>query len=200
MRTLIAAVLDRSGSMSSVLQDTIGGFNSFIETQRDEDNDQVYVITQFDGEYEVLQDGVDLDDVIVLSTKNYIPRGGTALLDAMGRTIHTMDAIMANDKTIQRALMLVLTDGDENSSTEFTREQVFKLIEERRKGGNWDFNFLGANQDAIATGRGLGITTQNCMNYAADAGGTAKAFGGITRSVSNYSIGLSSAFKPEENS
>ena len=198
MRTLIGVVLDRSGSMSTVLQDTIGGFNTFVENQRDEDNDQIYVITQFDNEYEVLQDGVDLDDVIVLSTKNYIPRGGTALLDAMGRTIHAMDSVMANDRTIEQALMLVLTDGGENASTEFTREQVFSLIEERRKQGNWDFNFLGANQDAITTGGGLGIVAANCMNYSADAGGTQKAFEGITHSVSNYSGGQGSAFTPED--
>lgn len=200
MRTLVGVVLDRSGSMSSVLQDTIGGFNSFIETQRDEDNDQIYVITQFDNEYEVLQDGVDLDDVVVLNQKNYVPRGGTALLDAMGRTIHAMDAVMANDKSIEQALMLVLTDGGENASSEFTRDQVFKLIEERRNKGSWDFNFLGANQDAITTGGGLGIRAANCMNYSADAGGTQKAFEGITRSTSNYSKGQGSAFTPEENS
>lgn len=199
MRTLVGVVLDRSGSMSTVLKDTIGGFNSFVEVQRSENHDQVYVITQFDSEYEVIQNGVDLDDVIVLNTKNFVPRGATALLDAMGRTIHAMDSVMANDKTIKQALMLILTDGGENASREFTRDQVFSLIEERRKLGNWDFNFLGANQDAIAIGGTLCIQPANCMQYAATPDGTTLAFDNITRSVSNYSVGESSAFVvPEE--
>lgn len=199
MRTLVGVVLDRSGSMSSVLNDTIGGFNSFVETQRQEDADQVYVLTQFDTEYEVVQDGVELDDVIVLDMKNYVPRGATALLDAMGQTIHAMDAIMANDKTIKQALMVVLTDGGENASKEFTRDQVFQLIDERRLQGNWDFNFLGANQDAIIVGSSFGIAGANCMNYAANSKGTQQAFDSMTRSVTSYSAGESAEFVSNED-
>lgn len=199
MRTLVGVVLDRSGSMSSVLKDTIGGFNTFVETQRQEDADQVYVLTQFDHEYEVVQDGVELDDVVVLTNKNYVPRGSTALLDAIGQTIHSMDALMANDKTIQQALMVVLTDGGENASREFTRDQVFALIEERRKQGNWDFTFLGANQDAIAVGGSFGIVAKNCLNYAGDSVGTQQAFMNVTRSVSNYSAGGDAGFTTDDN-
>lgn len=189
MRTLVGVVLDRSGSMGKVLHDTIGGFNTFVENQRDAGNDQVYVVTQFDTVYEVIQDGVDLDDVITLNTGNYVPRGGTALLDAMGQTIHAMDAILTNDKSIEQVILVVLTDGDENSSTEFTRDQVFKLITERSK-KNWDFVFLGAGQDAIGEASKLGIS--NSVQYNSDSVGTTQAFNSISRSVSDYSGGGSS--------
>lgn len=200
MKTLVGMVLDRSGSMSSILQDTIGGFNSFVEAQRQGlgENEQVYVIAQFDNEYEVLQDGVDLDDVIVLNASNFVPRGGTALLDAMGRTIHALDAVLARDNTIDRVIMVTLTDGGENASSEFTRDQVFDLISQRKESGLWDFNFVGANQDAIQVGSSLGIAAQNCANYAANAGGTQKAFDAMTRSVQSYSLGGSSEFTPDE--
>ena len=189
MRTLVGVVLDRSGSMSSVLHDTIGGFNTFVENQRDAKNDQVYVVTQFDHEYEVIQDSVDLDDVITLNQKNYVPRGGTALLDAMGQTIHAMDAALAADKSIKQVILVVLTDGDENSSKEFTRDQVFKLITERSK-KNWDFTFLGAGQDAIGEASKLGIG--NSLQYINNGVGTQQAFSSISRSVNNYSGGGSS--------
>lgn len=194
MRTLVGVVLDRSGSMSSVLKDTIGGFNSFVENQRETNQDQVYVITQFDTEYEVRQDGVELDDVEVLTKKNYVPRGGTALLDAMGQTIHSMDAILAKDKSIQQALLVVLTDGEENSSKEFTRDQVFALISEREK-TNWEFAFLGAGQDAISQGHKLGIS--NSMQFANTGLGAQSAFSSISRSTLSYSDGGSSALTPE---
>ena len=194
MRTLVGVVLDRSGSMSSILNDTIGGFNSFVEDQREKNMDQVYVITQFDTEYEVRQDSVELDDVEVLSKKNFVPRGGTALLDAMGQTIATMDAAMANDKSIQQALLVVLTDGEENSSKEFTRDQVFALISEREK-TNWEFAFLGAGQDAIGQGHKLGIV--NSMQFANNGLGAQSAFNNISRSTECYSAGGSSALTPD---
>ena len=187
MRTLVGVVLDRSGSMSTILADTIGGFNSFIDDQRRKNQDQVYVVTQFDTEYEVRQDGVELDDVETLTRKNFVPRGGTALLDAMGQTIASMDAQLANDKTIQQALLVVITDGEENSSKEFTREQVFDLISQREKQGNWEFAFLGAGQDAIGQARSLGIN--NSQQYAANGLGAKMAFNNISRSTECYSSG-----------
>ena len=192
MRTLVGVVLDRSGSMSSVLKDTIGGFNTFVETQRQEGADQIYVFTQFDTEYEVIQDGVELDDVIVLDRKNYVPRGGTALLDAMGQTIHRMDAVLANDKSIEQAIMVVLTDGDENSSKEFSNAQINKLIDER-SAGVWDFVFLGAGQDAIAQATSLGISLHNTLSFSGDSVGTQRALRKMSASVTNYSAGESAA-------
>jgi len=189
MRTLVGVVLDRSGSMLPVADDTIGGFNSFIETQRAGDFDQVYVVTQFDHEYNVMQENVPLADVVALSRENYIPRGSTALLDALGRTISTLDAILTADESINQALLVVITDGAENASKEFTRKQVFELISTREDSGNWAFNFLAANQDAIATGAQLGLRAASCMNYASTPEGTKKAFTRVTRSASLYSGG-----------
>lgn len=189
MRTLVGVVLDRSGSMATVLESTIEGFNSFVEEQREAGHDQLYVIAQFDNEYEVLQDGVELDDVLVLDKGNFVPRGGTALLDAMGRTICALDAVLADDIDIDQVIMVILTDGGENSSEEFTRDQVFDLIKEREESGTWAFNFVGANQDAIAIGGNLGIRAASCMNYNATDKGTLEAFKGMSNSIRNYSDG-----------
>lgn len=201
MKTLVGVVLDRSGSMATIADDTIGGFNSFLEEQRRAGLEQLYVVAQFDNEYEVLQDGVELDDVELLSRRTFVPRGGTALLDAIGRTMSALDALVARDPDIERVIMVILTDGGENASTEFTRDVVFDLIKTRRESGKWEFNFLGANQDAITVGGGLGIQAANCMNYAANAGGTQQAFHAVTHSVSLYSTGGSANLNsptPEE--
>lgn len=187
MRTLVGTVLDRSGSMGSVKVETIDGFNNFIEDQRNADADQVHLVTQFDSEYEVLQDGVELDDVMTLNEQNYVPRGGTQLLDAMGQTIMKMDSIMAGDRTITQSILVVLTDGQEYGSQEFTRESVFKLIENRKALGNWDFIFLGAGQDAIKQAQGFGIA--NSAQYNATGQGTTQAIQTLSRSVTNYSMG-----------
>ncbi len=189
MRTLVGVVLDRSGSMSQVLESTIEGFNSFVEEQREAGNDQVYVVAQFDSEYEVLQDGVELDDVLVLDKGNFVPRGMTHLLDAIGRTICALDAVLADDIDIDQVIMVILTDGGENGSEEFTRNQVFDLIKEREESGTWAFNFVGANQDAIAVGSSLGIRAANCMNYNADNDGTLEAFRGMSNAIRSYSDG-----------
>lgn len=198
MRTLIGVVLDRSGSMSSKLDDTIGGFNSFVEDQRAAGHDQVYIVAQFDNEYEVLQDGVELDDVMVLTKKNFVPRGSTALLDAMGRTIHALDAVLENDNTIDQVQMITLTDGKENASGEFDRDRVFKLIEEREKKGFWAFNFIGANQDSIAAGASIGIKAANCLNYADSADGMTRAFQATSRVVRSYCAGKGNDFTSED--
>lgn len=199
-KTLVGMVLDRSGSMASIAEDTIGGFNSFIEAQRATGNKQVYVVAQFDDEYEVLHDGADLDDVMTLTKRTFVPRGSTALLDAMGRTISALDALVAADQDIERVIMVVLTDGGENASKEFTRDAVFELITKRRESGKWEFNFVGANQDAIAVGGSLGIQAANCMNYGANPVGTQQAFRSVTRSVSLYSGGGSAAInQPQQD-
>lgn len=185
-RTLVGVVLDRSGSMMGVKADTIGGFNSFIAEQKDSNQNQVFVITQFDTQYEVLQDGAELKEVKNLDESNYIPRGATALLDAMGQTISKMDSILDGDPTIKQSILVVLTDGDENSSREFTRDQIFNLIKEREE-KSWSFTFLGAGQDAIKQASNMGIN--NAAQYSGDSLGTTQAFNNISRSVSTYSCG-----------
>tara|TARA_R110002094_G_scaffold114442_1_gene110257 strand:+ start:140 stop:706 length:567 start_codon:yes stop_codon:yes gene_type:complete len=173
--------------MGSVKVETIGGFNDFIEDQRKADADQVHLVTQFDNKYEILQDGVELDDVMTLNEQNYVPRGGTQLLDAMGQTIMKMDSILAGDRTIAQSILVVLTDGQEYGSKEFTREAIFKLIENRKALGNWDFVFLGAGQDAIEQAQGFGIA--NSAQYSATGQGTTQAMNAVSRSITSYSMG-----------
>jgi hypothetical protein len=183
--TDISVVLDRSGSMASVWQDTIGGFNSFIDAQRKLPGACNVSALQFDNEFETLYTAKPVGDAPLLTKETYVPRGGTALLDAIGRTIiatGTRLAAMPDDQRPGKVIFVILTDGEENASREFTRAKVFEMIKLQRETYQWDFVFLGANQDAIHTGAGLGIAAGASMTYASNAAGTSKAFA----SVSNY--------------
>lgn len=183
--TDISIVLDRSGSMASVWQDTIGGFNSFIEAQRKLPGACNVSAIQFDNEYETLYTSKPVADAPLLNKETYVPRGMTALLDAIGRTINATGARLAampEDQRPGKVIFVILTDGAENSSREFTREKVFEMIKLQRETYKWDFMFLGANQDAIQTGAALGVAAGSSMTYASNAVGTRSAFA----SASNY--------------
>lgn len=181
----ITVVLDRSGSMSSVRADTIGGFNSFIEEQRKVPGECNASLVQFDDQYEVVYTAKPVKDAPALTTETFVPRGMTALLDAIGRTINEtgkrLSVIPEADRP-GKVIFVILTDGGENSSKEYTREKVFEMITHQKSAYQWDFVFLGANQDAISTGAGLGIARGSTMTYASNAVGTKHAF----RSASNY--------------
>ena len=140
-------VLDRSGSMSTVLDDTIGGYNSFVETQHG-GTMSLYV---FDHELSNVYDEVPISNVIPLNKTSYVPRGSTALLDALGH-------ILKKDYDGDKVIMIILTDGEENASTKYTHEHIKDLIEMRTKEG-WDFVYIGANHDTFAVGQRLGIRT-----------------------------------------
>jgi hypothetical protein len=152
----IIFLLDRSGSMYGSENDTIGGFNSFIENQkRDEANGKVTTIL-FDHGYEVLYKRKDLYDVEKLTTNEYYVRGSTALLDAIGRTIVTLDKEIDN-----KVLFVITTDGYENSSKEFTKNQIKNMI----KNHNWEFIYLGADIDSYSEAANIGIRRDRVANY-----------------------------------
>lgn len=149
--TRIAIVLDRSGSMESVREATIAGFNQFIEEQKKAPGEATVKLVQFDDQYEQVFDK-PLQDVPQLTQAMFVPRGWTALLDAQGRTIVALGAELAALKEEERpskVLMMTLTDGHENRSKEFTLERVAALIKEQKEKYRWEFVFLGANQDAV---------------------------------------------------
>lgn len=178
--THIIIVLDRSGSMESVRDYTISGFNEFIETQRNEIKGRALVtFMQFNYETMCVIDGVPLMEVRALSRDLYAPTGGTALYDAMGMTMTDIGrklAAMPEDLRPSKVLMLTMTDGEENASRHYTQKKVRDMIEHQRTHYSWQFVFLGANQDAILTAKALDIPTSGAMTYSCDAIGTRQVF------------------------
>lgn len=183
--TDITVVLDRSGSMTSVRDDTVGGFNAFVAQQRAEGRGECRVtLVQFDDVVETAYASQLARDAPDLDRGTYVPRGSTALLDAVGQTIRRTGARYALADESQRpgkVLFVIVTDGGENSSKEFKgtegRAKVFDMIKEHRDTWKWDFVFLGANQDAFAAGMELGdLGLSKTMSYASNAAGVGSAW------------------------
>lgn len=155
----IAVVLDRSGSMESIRDDAIGGFNAFLQEQQEAPGDALFTLVQFDDEYIVVEDGAPIKDVKQLDRASYVPRGGTALYDAIGRTVNVMEAKIASmpeDARPSRMIVATLSDGHENRSQEFSKRNISDIIEQRSKEG-WDFMFLSAGLDQMAEAHSLGV-------------------------------------------
>jgi hypothetical protein len=185
--TLISVILDRSGSMQSVCEPTISGFNEFLRTQqRQHDGGGALMsLTQFDDRYEVNFVGEPIENVPELDTHSYVPRGRTALFDAIGRTIHEVEAWATAHGWRDRVLVLIVTDGQENASTEYGFEAVRALIEQKEKDG-WNFAYMGANQDSFTVAGSLSIRADFTANYDATAAGTRMSFQRMARSTSAY--------------
>jgi hypothetical protein len=199
--TDITIVLDRSGSMQSVREDTIGGYNSFVESQAKLPGHASISLVQFDDQYEVVYAGVDCKAVKPMRAENFVPRGSTAMLDAIGRTINATGArlaAMAEADRPAKVVMVVLTDGEENASKEFTRAQVKMMVTRQRELYSWEFVFLGANQDAIFTAATIGVPAASSLSYAADAKGTEAVFASTSAYLGNVrSCGVGS-FEAED--
>jgi len=176
LRALIAVLLDRSGSMESIKSDTEGGFNALIADQRNGPLDVAVTLAQFDTEYEVVYANRPLHDVPQLELQ---PRGMTALYDSVGKLITDVGAELAalpDDQRPGRVTVVVLTDGHENSSQEWTHEAVGKAIARQERDYAWDFVFLGANMDAVAVGQQMGFAADKSMTYAADSDAVGSAW------------------------
>jgi uncharacterized protein YegL len=173
--TELVFILDRSGSMSGLESDTIGGFNGLIEKQKREAGECVVTTALFDDKYELLHDRVSLPAVNPMTQKEYFVRGSTALLDAIGRTLDKIKNAQDNTAEIGRAekvVFVIITDGQENASREYRIERVKSMIERQKTEQNWEFLFLGANIDAISVAAGFGIASDRAVTYRADAAGT----------------------------
>ena len=174
--TELVFILDRSGSMSGLEQDTIGGFNSMLEQQRKEPDDAVVSTILFDNETEVIHDRVAIADVPNLTDKDYYVRGCTALLDAVGGVIHhigTIHKYARKEDVPEKTLFIITTDGMENASHRYTYDQVRHMIERQKERYGWEFLFLGANIDAIEVAGNMGISRDRAANYNCDEEGTA---------------------------
>jgi len=170
--TVLALIVDRSGSMTSIQEDTIGGINSFIKQHKSDvgENEEVKVtIAQFDHEYQVPFDFVDIKDVPTFTSADFSPRGSTALLDAIGKTIIDMGqkfSDMSEDERPSKVIVAVITDGYENSSFEFRDPKVIaEIVKKQEEDYNWDILFLGAGLDAVDIAQSYGFTSGKSMSY-----------------------------------
>ena len=176
----IIVVIDRSGSMESIKKDAIGGFNQFLADQKKEDGAANLTVILFDHEYLVPQDSVPIKEGKSLTPETYVPRGSTAMNDAIGRALAALDA-----KAPKRAVVCILTDGMENASREVTAEQLKARIKSCEAKG-WRFVYLAANQDAFASGAALGISAQFTRGFTADSKGMQTAYANLSASTSSY--------------
>ncbi|HYK73482.1 MAG TPA: vWA domain-containing protein [Pseudoneobacillus sp.] len=183
--TEIIFLLDRSGSMAGLESDTIGGFNSFVNRQCQQEGVTLLTAVLFDDNYEVLWNGLDANKV-KLSEKEYYVRGCTALLDAVGKTILNVGHRLSNTIEEQRpdkVIFVITTDGMENASREFTYQKVKELIQHQQEKYNWEFIFMGANIDAAKEAENIGIAMEHAYNFEASEKGVEKMYTMISAAV-----------------
>ena len=198
--TEIVFILDRSGSMSGLEQDTIGGFNSMINQQKNADGEALVSTILFDNVSEVLHDRINVKDIQPLTDHDYMVRGCTALLDAIGGAIHHIGNIhkYARQEDIPEHTMFVITtDGMENASRYYSSNKVKQMIERQKIKYGWEFLFLGANIDAVETAGLFGIDEDRAVNYQCDSEGTALNYEVISEAISavRCSVPLGSNWK-----
>ena len=184
--TELVFILDRSGSMSGLEKDTIGGFNSMIEKQKREDGQALVSTVLFDNESVVIHDRLPLDRVPPLTEREYYTRGCTALLDAVGGAIHHIGNVhkyARREDVPEKTLFIITTDGYENASRRYDYEKVRQMIQHEKEKYGWEFLFLGANIDAAAEAKRFGISEDRAVTYKCDAAGTALNYDVISEAV-----------------
>ena len=198
--TRIAIILDRSGSMESCKESTVAGFNEFIRTQRELPGEAMVKLVQFDDQYETVFDK-NLKSCPELTQATFVPRGSTALLDAQGRTIVELGrelAALTEQERPSKVIVVTLTDGLENASKEYNLERIGELIREHRDKYSWDFVFLGANQDAIATAAAMNIPAPSAMSYSPSKAGIAASMAAVSNYVGAARAGMPAAFSAKD--
>ena len=187
--TELVFILDRSGSMAGLEKDTIGGFNAMLKKQKEVEGECRITTVLFDNQINILHDRLDIQAIESLTEKDYHVGGSTALLDAIGSTINKIGNVQKHSSHEHRAskvLFVIITDGEENSSREFSSGRVKKMIEHQMKKYNWEFIFLGANIDAVETSKMYGIRPDRTQNYHADAKGVNLNFDVMSKTVANF--------------
>lgn len=198
--TELVFILDKSGSMDHLTDDTIGGFNSMIEQQKQEDGEAYVTTVLFSSFSQVLHDHVNIQDVQPITKKDYVPMGMTALLDAVGNTINSIGQRLSDtpeDERPEKVIFVITTDGMENSSHEYTRSQIKAAIEHQQDKYSWVFMFLGANIDAVSEGSSLGIKSGYSKTYTASGIGTQSVYKSAS-SVLSCARGYSNSLESEE--
>lgn len=173
--------------MSGLENDTIGGFNSMISKQKDEEGEALISTVLFDNETEVIHDRLPLDKIAPLTGKEYYVRGSTALLDAIGEAIHHISSIhkYAREEDVpEKTLFIITTDGMENSSRKYSYDKVKKMVEKKKEKNHWEFIFLGANIDAVSVANKFGVDRSRAVTYECDGAGTALNYKMMSKMVS----------------
>lgn len=186
--TEIVFILDRSGSMAGLEDDTIGGFNAMIEKQKKEPGEALVSTVLFDNISEVIHDRVDIQKIKPMTDRDYYVRGCTALLDAVGKAIHHIGNVhkyAREENRPEKTLFVITTDGIENASREYTYPRLKEMIERQKKQYGWEFIFLGANIDASREAARFGIDADHTANYHADTIGTAVIYEAVSEAVCN---------------
>ena len=204
--TEIVFILDRSGSMGGLEKDTIGGYNSMIAKQKDEEGEALISTVLFDNETEVLHDRVPLSKIEPITEKEYFVRGSTALLDAIGGAIHHIGNVhkYAREEDVpEKTLFIITTDGMENSSREYSYDKVKKMVERQKEKYHWEFIFLGANIDAVSVANQFGVDKSRAVRYECDGAGTALNYKVMSKMVScaracGSSAEMAAAFDSDE--
>ncbi len=190
--TELVFILDRSGSMCGLESDTIGGFNSMLEQHKTLDGACNITTVLFDNNYELLHDRIDIRAIKPITSKEYYVAGSTALLDAIGKTINKIGNVQKNTADEYRAakvMFVIITDGAENSSREYSSKQIKSMIERQKKRYGWEFIFLGANIDAVETAASFGIGANRAVDYLADLEGTRNCYGALNMATSAFRCG-----------
>lgn len=208
--TEIVFILDRSGSMSGLESDTIGGYNSMLDKQKKEEGEAVMSTVLFDDRADVLYDRKSIADIQPMTEKEYYVRGCTALLDAVGGAIHHIGRVQKElpedekPEKPEKTLFIITTDGMENASKQYSYDKVKKMVEKKKKKKGWEFIFLGANIDAIDVAGRFGVAANRAVRYENDADGAALNYGVMSKMVSlarasKSAAAMSQAFEENES-
>lgn len=186
-KTHIICILDRSGSMSDIMSDSIGGFNTFLNQQKELPDEATITVILFDDKYELVYDNVNIKKANELTSKVWYARGTTSLYDTIGKTINTEKSKFEfnSKEKPEKVLVCIVTDGEENSSREYTCDMVKNLIKECEN-DNWNFIFLAANQNAFKTGGNFGMTYGNTVNYVTTSIGISNMSKTLSDATTNY--------------
>ncbi len=184
--TELVFILDRSGSMSGLEDDTVGGFNSFIEKQKAEEGECLVSTVLFSSESEVIYDRVKLSEIRKMTRRDYVPCGCTALIDAIGgavRHIANIHKYARPEDVPAHTVFIITTDGMENASRIYSSNEVKRMIEQKKEEAGWEFLFIGAHIDSVETAGRFGISADRAVNYRADKKGTAVVFETLSTAV-----------------
>ena len=192
--THISVILDRTGSMETIRDDTIGGFNAFLNAQKATSGLATLTLVQFDSQdpYEVVHHFKPLAEVPELTHETFVPRANTPLLDAIGRGINDLEKSLSDITEAERpsrVVMVLITDGQENASREFRKDQIEKMIKEKQEKAAWQFVFLSADLDAIGDALASGVRAASTLAHDKDSHGVGAAWAALSRSVAAYRSG-----------
>lgn len=186
--TEMVFILDRSGSMSGLEQDTIGGFNSMIEKQKKQDGKCFVSTVLFDDKIDTIHDRIELDEIKPMTDDDYFVRGCTALIDAIGTSIDHVGKIhkyARREDVPEHTIFVIMTDGMENASHIYSSREVKRMIEKQKEKYGWEFLFIGANIDAVETAKHFGINEERAVNYHADKEGTRIVYDAVATACAN---------------